>query len=298
MKFFKKKYFLLAGILCYLLFNYSCLTMRSSKGETKAYFESHNIPYMDSVLRVGNRNVHYIATGKANAPTLVFIHGSPGSWDAYKNYLSDADLLGTYRMIAPDRPGFGFSDFRKSMGLSEQAILLNEALSQLDNGSPVTLLGHSYGGPLVVEMALENPLRYANLVILAGALDPLAEKPERWRYPFHYFPLKYLVPGSFKPANDELIYLKTDLKQLEKKLFGLSQNVLIMHGTKDRLVPYGNVSFMEQKFTGTAILETITLPDQGHFFIWEEADLVKKSVLEWLGKIVEPQEHLFSKTTQ
>lgn len=297
MSILKKKYIVLTGVFCYLTFNYSCLTMRSSKGETNDYFESLHIPFVDSVLRIGNRNIHYIETGKSDSPTLVFIHGSPGSWDAYKNYLSDTELLRKYRMIALDRPGFGFSNFRKSMNLKDQADLLNAALSSLRNGSPITLLGHSYGGPLIVAMAVQQPGLYQNLVVLAGALDPKAEKPERWRYPFHYFPLKYLVPGSFKPANDELIFLKTDLKTLEKKLPQLSQNVLIMHGTMDGLVPYGNVSFMQRHFKGVASLETISLQDQDHFFIWEKADFVKKSVLEWLGKTGDLKQHRFSETS-
>ncbi len=285
MTIFKKKHIVLAGILCYLLFNYSCLTMRSSKGETKAFFESKNVPFTDSVLGNGKRTIHYIETGKANAPTLVFVHGSPGSWDAYKNYLTDPELLGHFRMIAPDRPGFGYSGFRKSKDLFEQAELLNETISKLDNGQAFTLVGHSYGGPLIVAMAVEHPVQYKNLVVLAGALDPKAEKPERWRYPFHYFPLKYLVPGGLKPANDELIFLKSDLKVLEPKLSLLSQNVLIMHGKNDRLVPYGNVDFMLRTFTGVRSLETITMDDQDHFFLWEREDYVKKSLREWITKL-------------
>lgn len=117
----KKKYILLAAVLGYLLFNYSCLTMRSSKGETKAFFDSKNVSFTDSVLGNGKRTIHYIETGKADMPTLVFVHGSPGSWDAYKNYLSDTVLLQNFRMIAPDRPGFGYSGFRKSKDLFEQA---------------------------------------------------------------------------------------------------------------------------------------------------------------------------------
>jgi pimeloyl-ACP methyl ester carboxylesterase len=55
-------------------------------------------------------NLHYIETGNAQKPTLI-LHGSPGSWNAFKEYLQDTTLLKKYRMIAIDRPGFGYSDF-------------------------------------------------------------------------------------------------------------------------------------------------------------------------------------------
>ncbi|MEA1785390.1 alpha/beta hydrolase [Arenibacter sp. GZD96] len=259
--------------------------MRSSKKETAEFFENKKVSFVDTTLQWEGRRIHYIETGTPTAPTLVFIHGSPGSWDAYKTYLTDAELLGNFRMIAPDRPGFGFSNFRKSLNLEAQARLLNKLISELTNGQAITLIGHSYGGPLIVAMALERPDLYRNLVVLAGALDPTAEKPERWRYPFYYFPLKYIVPGSLKPANDELIYLKTDLKQLEPKLEFLSQNVLLMHGTRDRLVPYSNVAFMQRKFTGAATLKTINLPDEDHFFLWEREADVKRALRNWLSTV-------------
>jgi pimeloyl-ACP methyl ester carboxylesterase len=52
--------------------------------------------------------IHYIETGNAQAQ-LCFIHGSPGSWNAFK--YSGHFIAEKYRMIAIDRPGFGYSDF-------------------------------------------------------------------------------------------------------------------------------------------------------------------------------------------
>lgn len=254
---FKKRYILLAFVLGYLLFANSCMTMRTSNRATIEYFDEKQVNFLDESTSIQDRNLHYIQTGKQNAPTLVFIHGSPGSWDAYKAYLTDPTFLEKFRIIVPDRPGFGKSGFRKSMALKPQALMLNEFLVQLDNGKPFTLIGHSYGGPLIVQMALEQPELYENLVILAGALDPDAEKPEKWRKPLTWIPLKYLVPGALKPSNDELWMLKKDLKQLEPKLHELNPRTLIIHGKEDKLVPFQNVSFMETHFSGVDSLKVI-----------------------------------------
>lgn len=279
---FKKRHLLFTLVLGYLLFANSCMTMRTSSKKTAAFFQEKNVTYLDETLELHGKDLHYIETGNKNGQTLVFVHGSPGSWDAYKAYLTDSVLLKKFRIIAPDRPGFGKSDFRISMGLKPQAILLNELLAQLDNGKPKTLIGHSYGGPLIVQMALEQPELYENLVILAGALDPAAEKPEKWRKPLTWFPLKYLVPGALKPANDELWMLKEDLKVMQPQLNQLAQRTLIIHGEEDKLVPYQNVSFMEKHFSNVDSLKVISIEKENHFIVWSQEKLVKQSILEWV----------------
>lgn len=285
MKRLKKRYFVFLAITAYVLFNASCLTMRTSRKETKTMFLEEKVAYTDSVISIQGRKIHYLETGRVDAPTLVFIHGSPGSWDAFKSYLMDKDLLQKYRVIAPDRPGFGFSNFRRSMGLRPQAVILNELLATLDNGKPYTLIGHSYGGPLIVQMALEQPDFYANLGILAGALDPDAEKPENWRYPFKAFPLKYIVPGALKPSNDELVLLKKELKALKGNFENLTQDILIIHGTDDKLVPYRNVPYMENEFIAAKSVKVITLENQNHFFVWSEKKFVVENLIKWLSDL-------------
>ena len=285
LKGFKKRYLLYIVFIGYVLLNNSCLTMRSSHKETHAFFEEHQIIPTDSTLQIDKRKIHYLQTGVTDAPTLVFIHGSPGSWNAYKNYLIDSELSKKYRIIAIDRPGFGHSNFRKSMGLAEQSKLLNKVLKKLANHKSYTLIGHSYGGPLIAKMGIDEPELYQNLIILAGALDPEAEKPENWRYPFYYFPLKYIVPGALKPSNDELVLLKKDLFPLKSELNTLSQNVLIIHGTEDKLVPYSNVAYMEKHFVATKKLQVISLEKENHFIVWSKEAFLKKTIQKWVDSI-------------
>ncbi len=259
------------------------MTMRTSTKKTATFFKESKVEYISNKVEIDDTKIHYIQTGKSDAPTLVFIHGSPGSWDAYKAYLIDSTLLSKFRIIAPDRPGFGKSNFRRSASLAEQSSMLNQVLQKMDNGKPITLIGHSYGGPLIVKMALDAPI-YNNLVILAGALDPKAEKPEKWRVPLTWIPLKYLVPGALKPSNDELWWLKKELIGLEPNLSKLKARTLIIHGKKDKLVPYSNVPFMEKSFTSVDSLKVITLENENHFIVWTQEDLVKKSILDWAEK--------------
>ncbi len=276
---FKKRYIVYTLALAYLLFAHSCMTMRTSPKKTKAFFDAQKVAYADASVMVRDQNIHYIETGDATAHNLVFVHGSPGSWDAWKNYLIDSTLRKSYRIIAVDRPGFGYSDFRKSQDITTQAQVLNEFLTLKTNGKPITLIGHSYGGPLIVKMALENPELHQNLLILAGALDPNAEKPEKWRKPLRWFPLKYLVPGSLRPSNDELWWLKQELWDMQPELKYLTQNVQIIHGKLDKLVPYSNVGYMQESFVNVESLTTVTLDEENHFIVWTREDLIKEVIL-------------------
>ncbi|MDT0607671.1 alpha/beta fold hydrolase [Croceitalea rosinachiae] len=258
--------------------------MRTSVKKTEEYFSEKEVVYENKTVNLQDDNLHYIKTGQDSKQTLVFVHGSPGSWDAWKAYLTDSILLQNFRMVAVDRPGFGHSDFRSSLALEPQADLLNSLVKKIDNGQPITLIGHSYGGPLIVKMGLKQPTLYENLMILAGALDPAAEKPEKWRKPLTWVPLKYLVPGALKPSNDELWMLKDDLMAMKPELASLSQNVMIIHGAADKLVPYQNVDFMQNEFTNVNSIETISLENERHFIVWDREKLIKKTLLEWLLK--------------
>ena len=253
----------------YLVFCQSWMRMRMSSKETKAFFTTSKTNYIDSSKEINGFTIHYIETGNKNASTLFFVHGSPGSWDAYKDYLKDSLLLSKYRMIAIDRIGFGYSNFGKAENLKTQSYIIEKFTKLTANGKPIYLIGHSLGGPTIVQMAAEKPNDYPALIILAGAMDPKAEKPEKWRAIIKTTPIRYIIPGALRPSNDELWYLKNDLIQLKPKLQNITSKVIIIHGTKDPLVPYSNVAFMRREFVNAKSLEIISIKDANHFIPWE-----------------------------
>ncbi|MBC7523140.1 MAG: alpha/beta hydrolase [Flavobacterium sp.] len=267
-------------ILFYILICQSCATMRMDIKETKSFFGTSKIVYLDSTIVVGKFKIHYIQTGNKNLPTLFFVHGSPGSWDAFKDYLKDTLLLKKYRMIAIDRPGFGYSDFGDSKNLFEQGAILEQFVDKIKNGKNLYLVGHSYGGPTIVKMAVDKPNDFKEIVILAGAIDPKAETPEKWRTLFKAAPLRFIVPGALRPANDELWWLKTDLKFMEPTLKKITADVLVIHGTLDPLVPYSNVAFIEREFINAKSIQVISIKNANHFIPWEHYDLIRNELLK------------------
>jgi pimeloyl-ACP methyl ester carboxylesterase len=276
----KKRFVALAVLGSYVIFCQACMTMRTSKRETKTFFKDANVPYVDSTAMINGNPIHFIKTGNENLPTLFFIHGSPGSWDAYKDYLKDSLLLQKYRMIAIDRPGFGRSDFGRAENLQTQSDWITAFIENERNGKPFVLIGHSLGGPVVAKLGTMHPDWYSHLVILSGALDPDAEKPETWRRYLMAKPIRWLIPGALRPSNDELWFLKTDLTELQPELKKITAPVTVIHGTKDNLVPYRNVDFIVREFTAAKSIDVHTIENANHFIPWEHFAEIRKVLLD------------------
>lgn len=276
---FKKRHVAIGIFIVYIIICQSCMKMRMSPSKTKSFFEETETAFINENFALSGHDIHYIQTGNDDKPTLFFVHGSPGSWDAFKEYLKDSLLLKKYRMIAIDRPGFGYSNFGQAEDLQTQSNRINAFLKTKDNRRPIILVGHSMGGPVIAKMATLSPDRYKALVIIAGSIDPDAEKPENWRKVIKVKPIRYLIPGAMRPANDELWVLKQDLKALKPLLKNIKSEVTIIHGTKDQLVPYSNVAFIQKELVNAKSMDLISIKEANHFIPWTHFETIRDALL-------------------
>jgi pimeloyl-ACP methyl ester carboxylesterase len=256
-----------------------CMSFRITDDEAKKQFQQKGLELKIENTAVGARNIHYASIGDSTRPTLVFIHGTPGSWNAFMNYLQDNDLRNHFRIISVDRPGFGYSDFGNVVNLAAQSAILNNWISTVSNGRPVYLIGHSLGGPLIVKMAADAPGSYKGLVIISGSIDPAEEKSETWRVALFKTPLNYFVPGAFRPSNKELWYLKSDLRALKDDFSKISIPVYFIHGEKDTWVPPGNVEFGKKMLTNAPETGELMLPKGNHFIPWTHFKEIREVLL-------------------
>jgi len=274
----KLQHYFLLFLLLWIILAQTCCMFRISDKKAIANFAKKGVELHSQTLTVSNRRVHFVSTGSDSLPVIIFVHGSPGSWDAFEHYLRDSDLLQQYKMIAVDRPGFGYSDFGNALNLQQQSGVISTLFSQLQHRK-VYLVGHSLGGPLIARMAVDNPGRVSGLVILAGSIDPAAENKEYWRKALMNNPLQYLVPGAMRPSNYELWYLKKDLIISSTLLSSVTCPAYLVHGSKDMLVPYSNLLFGTKAFSRAALIDTTTIPGANHFIPWSHYDVIKKLLL-------------------
>ena len=277
-----KKILILSGFLIVLaLFLSRCVIskMRWSDNKGQRIFKNKNLSFFIYDTIINGHHIHCAITGNDTLPTLVFIHGSPGSWFHYMKFMWDADLLKKFRIISFDRPGFGYSDFGHAMHLQEQCKLLLPILQKLKKESPMYLCGHSYGGPVVAKLAADTPDLFKTIIITAGALDPDLEKKETWRHLMDKKPLFWFLPGAFQQSNSELLYLKEDLKPLAKDLSKIKANVLFIHGDEDTWVSIENIAYGQKMMINATSLKADTLHGADHQIPWKNKEEFKQILL-------------------
>jgi pimeloyl-ACP methyl ester carboxylesterase len=267
-------------LLVWLVIAQSCMKFRISDGKAKSDFEKKGVILTTATVKVAGANMHYAKTGSDSLPTIVFVHGSPGSWEAFAQYMQDKDLLMKYRMISIDRPGFGYSDFGNAQHLEDQSALISPLFKLWNNGKPFYLVGHSLGGPMIIQLNADNPGLFGGLVLLAGSVDPAEEKKESWRYVMAGGVLSYLLPGAMRPSNTELIYFKKDVYVLQDKFPLVKCKVFIVHGTEDLLVPVGNAMFAQKKLVNAASVKLTLIPGANHFIPWTKYDTIKQLLMQ------------------
>lgn len=114
----------------------------------------------------------YRATGEGTP--IVFIHGAAGSGRLFGNQFQA--FREQHRCYFLDLPGHGGSaSIPASPTVEGYAAKVSEFIQGI--GEPVTLVGHSMGGGVALEVALSRPELLSRLVLLGtGCRLPVAEK--------------------------------------------------------------------------------------------------------------------------
>ncbi len=100
--------------------------------------------------------------------TLVFIHGFGGKAEQWQYQMQKFAM--DNRVIALDLRGHGLSDKPTSgYDMPRVQLDLETALTQLKVSPPFVLIGHSFGGAIVTEYALNHPDHVEKLIIIATA---------------------------------------------------------------------------------------------------------------------------------
>lgn len=262
------------------------LRMRKSDREIKATLGPHQVSPVIDTLTVRGRDIVYLKTswGDKKEGALILVHGSPGSLDAYVDYMSDTALLSRVDLITYDRPGFGNSEFGTSEpSLSRQGEILSDLMDQLGYRR-YFLAGHSYGAPVLLQTAIRHPQKVAGISMIAGSISPEME-PESaaWRKWIDLPFLRDILPISMRVSNEELMSLRQDLVMIEDDWDRLDIPVSIIHGTKDVLVPFENLNYAKNKLTNADTIFEKVFEGESHFILWTH----KQQIVEELVKLID-----------
>lgn len=118
-----------------------------------------------SVTAAGIRT-NYLEAGEGEP--LVLLHGSGAGVSAWANwFLALPELSDAFRVIAPDLPGFGYTE-RSSDTKYDMKLWVAHLLDFLDQMGieKANLVGNSFGGGLSLAFTLRHPERVRSLVLM------------------------------------------------------------------------------------------------------------------------------------
>jgi haloalkane dehalogenase len=120
-------------------------------------------PFSDHWFQQGGAAMHYVDEG-SGTPVLM-LHGNPTWSYLYRHVIRE--LAGTCRSIAPDYPGFGFSEHPPGYGYTppEHAARVTALVDHLRLDG-LLLVVQDWGGSIGLSVAVDRPESVAGLVIL------------------------------------------------------------------------------------------------------------------------------------
>lgn len=260
----------------------ACIVMLLSVQST-AIAEANPVDQSMSQYEFNEWTVNYIEKKPYAADGILFIHGAPGSFKSFYRYFERPEL--TQNLISVDRPGYGETVPAEPLAsVSGQAAVLKPLIELFDPDGINIIVGHSFGGPIAMEIAAENTDIIDGVILLAPTLFGDLEKIFWFNKPAEWPWVKPFVPRGLQVANDEKFAHITGLDALNKKMTVYPAHVTLIHGKRDRLVRWEN-STRAASMLSDAEVRLILLEREDHFIPWSKEDLVVEEILRMFAKI-------------
>lgn len=289
----KRLYFSLAFVLL-LLYSYDLFELRISTDTYKEILSDNVWGYEAEFdyLVAEDRRLRYLEIGADSLPLIVFIHGAPSSSSFWRSMLRDSLLLSKAKLMAVDRPGYGYSGYgRPETSVRRQAELIAAVIQQKrEQHSSIILHGSSYGGTVAARIAMDYPDLVDGLLLQSASLMPEGEKTYLFSHITQYWPLSWLLPGSIHVANMEKLSHKFELDSMAVLWDRIKSAAIILHGDKDGLIYPENAIFALERMSNASFLELNMLEGRKHDLMQTKRQLLKQSLQKLIRLSVNSQE--------
>ena len=272
-------------IIACLVFDYYYQFRRSDK-ELRKIFADEQIDASINYYTTHGRQLRYVAVGHDSLPTLLFLHGSPGSISYYNRRYTDSALDGHFRMYAVDRPGYGYSGLGDpEPSIQKQADMIRPLLDSLNKARhPIIIVGSSYGASVASRLAMDHPELVDGLVLTGPAIGPGRETYFGITPFIEHWSVRWFIPRIFRSANTEKVHHKEELEKMLPYWKNIRVPVSYLQGADDDIVDTSNAGFARQHLINAASLDIKFLKGRKHLLAQYEWKAIRQAILDVYDK--------------
>lgn len=240
----------------------------------RAQYKDNHIFY-----NYNGQTMHFAWSGSAEKQPLILIHGSPGNYEGWSEFLMNENLQKRFHIIAVDRPGYGGSGKGKAeRSLQKQSEAIWAALQYNKSGLKPIVVGHSYGGSVIGRMAIDHPGQIAGAIYVAASVDPTFEKTSWYQYVGDWPIVSWLLPSFLRVCNQEIMALNSELNQMQALWKNADAPTVIIQGDQDKLVVPENEKFLRIKIDPAFIVKSYMIEGLNHYVPWKRPDLILNAI--------------------
>jgi len=187
----------------------------------------------DDYANVNGVRLHYVGAG--TGPLILFLHGFPEFWYAWKNQLTD--FGSDHHAVALDMRGFNLSDKPADVAQYRLDILVEDiraVAAHLSLDKKFVLVGHDWGGFVAWAFAAAHPQALEKLVII-NAPHPAVFARLLTSDPAQQKASEYME--IFRSAQAELI--------LSANNFDVLANKVMVFGSQNGLLPEDKPAYLK-----------------------------------------------------
>jgi pimeloyl-ACP methyl ester carboxylesterase len=269
------------------LFIIACLVFdhyvqfRKSDDELKKLFAENKLNADIRYYTTHGRTLRYASSGNDSLPTLLMLHGSPGSISYYSRRFADSAIRNNFKIYAVDRPGYGYSGLGDpEPSIQTQSEMIRPILDSLNKAKhPIIVLGGSYGSSIACRLAMDHPELVDALVLTGPSLAP-GKEIFFWFTPIiENKSFRWFIPRIFRSANTEKMHHKKELEKMLPYWKNIRIPVIYLQGENDEIVDTSNAGFARQHLVNATYLDIRFIKNRGHRLAQFEWPTIRESIM-------------------
>lgn len=259
---------------------------RYTDQEITSNFTSGNIKPRIFHVNNDNRHIRFVEFGADSLPVIILVHGAPSSLNFFSRFYKDTAMLARTMLVGVDRPGYGYSDFGRSViSIKEQARLLQPVIDRYTrHGKKVILAASSYGGSVVAKLAMNNADKISGILFISSSLEPGQE----YTIPVVSTAIdspwfRWFFPTIIQVANDEKLGHRKALEEIQEGWQKIKSRIILLHGKDDGLIYFSNAEYARKKMVNARSIELVPVEGLGHSMMFDKPELIRESLIQLLN---------------